>query len=245
MVNTKPKARSSLATPSDGYTAPVISQEEAEDLYTNRLPLPLGTTAWREREGVKVKRTTYHRLTKVAKEVATCQHEHDLWVDAGVLVDVDYDHERLRLVKRAAARARRAVPRPGADLRSWELPIEWELACEFADGGKHCFTTVWQPVSGKGERPALGLACALYDLRPLGVSDPRFWSIFGKRNNAEGHNHWYKDTFYHDGRAMRLDTDAQHLDQLAAAAVVNAITWWTFNQQTRLGTEHDLGGVSL
>jgi hypothetical protein len=111
LIMTKPKARSSKVRQSDGYTACVISDSEALALHHAGQRLPLGTIVSPGPNGLKVVRSTYHRLT-IAKEVAICPRGHDLWVDAGVLVDVAADMEKDRLVKRATARSNRAEPRP-------------------------------------------------------------------------------------------------------------------------------------
>jgi hypothetical protein len=233
-VLTKPKARASTVRQSDGYTPRVIKEADALDRHTTGKPLPLGTTVYFTRDSLKVVNSTFYRLTKVAKEVATCAHDHQLWVDAGLLVDVMWDEDTHRLVKHATATAVRAVPQPQGNLQDFELPTDWKLKCPFAKDGFHRFTTVWRPSRGKTERPAKGEQRALRDLRPVGVHDERFWSIYGVRNNAESHNQLYKDTFQHDGKAMRLDAEAQFLDQLAFAATVNAITAWTFRRQQGL-----------
>lgn len=241
-VITKPVARATNKATSDGHTARVMEEDAAFAAHEARRPLPLGTTVqWVSGKRTMI-RSQFHRFKPASTEVHDCRRDHHLWVDGGVLWDTYSDPADGGIYKHTSARALQAVPVEVETLvrrkviAVWEVPTTWELECPEAPGGIHRFTEVWEPLALKKGRPANGPRRAMHDLRPLGVEDRRFWAIFGKRNNAESVNAWYKATFRHKGRAMRQRSREQYVDQIAASFTMNALTWWTHQRQRQMPT---------
>lgn len=237
LVVTKPVARASNQPTSDGHTARVMSEDAAFEAHEAGRPLPLGTTVqWVSGKRTMI-RSQFHRFKAASIEVHGCCRDHNLWVDGGVLWDTYTDPADGGIYKHTCARALHAVPVEVETLvrrkvtAVWEVPTTWELKCPDAPDGVHRFTEVWEPLAIKKGRPADGPQRAMHDLRPLGVEDRRFWDIFGTRNNAESVNAWYKSTFRHKGRAMRLQSRKQYADQIAASFTMNALTWRTHRRQ--------------
>lgn len=73
----------------------------------------------------------------------------------------------------------------------------------------------------------------MYDLRPIGTADERFWKTYNLRNNAESLNSAYKRTSKNKDHAMRLRAHEQMVDQVAFSFFTNAVTWWNHRRQTR------------
>lgn len=238
MILTKPIARATTSVYSDGESALDLSEDEALALQRDDRCLPLGTSIHTEDGKKKMVRSKFHHFTQVSDEIRDCQRDHDLWVDGNALWDVYVDPTDGHRYKSKVARCLRAVPRPAGTLHDeefgplWEVPHQMQLACDQAPGGVHDFVALHRPVDLMRGRPVSGPQRSMYDLRPIGTADERFWTTYNVRNNAESLNSAYKRTFQNKDHAMRLRGHEQMVDQVAFSFLTNAITWYNHRRQT-------------
>ncbi|WGL52147.1 hypothetical protein P5P86_19615 [Nocardioides sp. BP30] len=239
MILTKPIARSRNSIYSDGETALDLSEEAALTLHKDSKCLPLGTSIHTKDGKKKRVRSKFHRFTQVPDEIRKCRRLHDLWVDGNALWDVYEDPTDGHRYKSTVTRCIRAVPQPAATLHNeefgivWEVPHEMQLPCQEAPGGVHEFVALHRPVDLMRGRPASGPQKSMYDLRPIGTADERFWTTYNLRNNAESLNSAYKRTFGNKDHAMRLRGHEQMVDQIAFSFLTNAMTWHNDRRQKR------------
>lgn len=216
MVITKPVARATTSRSSGNYTAPILTEEDARSLAEMGAPLPLGTSVYPRSSNrpAEVTRSRYYPYITIT--TGTC--DHDLWVDDGALVEVEFDERQWR-VKTGQATAVTSVPLNG---REFTVNTTWQLSCPHAPAGVHEFDTQWQP---RPLRPTRGPGRAEYDLRPVARLDrDKFAEIHGLRNITESYNSWFKSRLGANKRAMRLGIDAQFLDHICTGTLANTLT---------------------
>lgn len=215
-ILTKPVARREDIRRTDGFTAPILSTHQARKMYEESKPLPLGTCVYARSEphAPDVTHSQYYWF----KTLRDADCRHDLWVDDGALYSVEENSHGWK-VKTSYVRTIRATPVPG---RNGATEFVLHLPCSRAPRGFHEFSETYTHVRAA---PSSGPRRALYHLRPLPRADEAFAEAHGLRNLTESYNSWLKNRLGKHRRAMRLSTQAQFLDQIAAGTLANALTW--------------------